>query len=271
MQGGGVLRIGKMIGILMSAFTFMLAQAATLPLQNTANEPFQAHTYKASDTKAPTIIALHGCGGMLNAKGEPNLRTTDYAVLLNTQGWHVVYVDSFTARGVKSICGGGQAVTLKQRVQDVQAAVAHVAAQSWADPQRMALLGWSHGGTTALLASDRSLAYAAKPVATVVFYPGCGKRSVNTGWHAAWPVTMLLGAADDWTDPVPCQLIAAAQGLTAHTYAGAYHGFDSDTPLVQLKSIPSALTGHGVHLGGNAAAKSAAQEALMSVIKHAFQ
>ncbi len=262
-------RIALLINVWI-CFTYGV-QATPIPLQNTQNQPYQAHIYLASQAKAPTIIALHGCGGMLNKQGEPNQRSTDYAKLLNAQGWHVVYLDSFTARGVKSVCGGGQAVTLAQRVQDVQAAVAYVAQQPYADPARIALLGWSHGGSTALLATDKTVAYTAKPVTTVVFYPGCGKRSVNTGWHAAWPVTMLLGAADDWTDPVPCQQIAAAQSLSVHTYANAYHGFDSDAPLVQLKSITSALTGQGVHLGGNAAAKSAAQEALISVFKHAFQ
>jgi dienelactone hydrolase len=248
-----------------------VAQAAPLILQNAANEPYQAHVYQASNSKAPTIIALHGCGGMLNAKGDPNNRTNEYAKLLNTQGWHVVYLDSFSARGVKSICGGGQAVTLTQRVQDAQAAVAFVAQQSYADPGRIALLGWSHGGSTALLASGKSLDYPIKPVASMVFYPGCGKRSVDSGWRAAWPVTLLLGAADDWTDPVPCQQIAAQQDLTVHTYPNAFHGFDSDAPVVQLKSITSAMTGQGVHLGGNAAAKTAAQAELIRAFQHAFK
>jgi dienelactone hydrolase len=147
---------------------------------------------------------------MLNAKGEPNNRTNEYAKLLNAQGWHVVYIDSFTARGVKS-------------------------------------------------------------VATMVFYPGCGKRSVEQQCLPQWPVTMFLGAADDWTDPVPCQQIATKLGLTAHTYPNAFHGFDSDAPVVQLKSITSSMTGQGVHLGGNAAAKTAAQAALIAALKHAFK
>ncbi len=253
-----------------------MAQANPLALQNAASEPYQAHIYKTvntptMDAKAPTVIALHGCGGMLNAKGTPNIRSADYAKLLNAQGWHVAYVDSFTARGVKSVCGGGQSVTLAQRVQDVQAAVAYMTQQPDVDPARIALLGWSHGGSTALLATDTNVSYAVKPVATVVFYPGCGKRSMQTAWRAAWPVTMLLGAADDWTDPAPCQHIAASQGLIAHTYTDARHGFDSDAPVVQLKSIISGLTGLGVHLGGNPKAKAAAQTELIQSLKTAFK
>jgi dienelactone hydrolase len=105
----------------------------------------------------------------------------------------------------------------------------------------------------------------------MVFYPGCGKRSVEQQWLPQWPVTMFLGAADDWTDPVPCQQIAAKLGLTAHTYPGAFHGFDSDAPVVQLKAIKSSMTGQGVHLGGNAAAKTAAQAELIAALKHAFK
>jgi dienelactone hydrolase len=153
----------------------------------------------------------------------------------------------------------------------VQALVMHVGHQPYADPARIALLGWSHGGSTALLSTAKGLDYAVKPVATMVFYPGCGKRSVEQQWMPQWPVTMFLGAADDWTDPVPCQQIAAKLGLTAHKYPNAVHGFDSDALVVQLKSIKSERTGQGVHLGGNAAAKAAAQAELIAALKLAFK
>jgi dienelactone hydrolase len=82
---------------------------------------------------------------------------------------------------------------------------------------------------------------------------------------------MFLGAADDWTDPVPCQQIAAKLGLTAHIYPNAVHGFDSDAPVVQLKSIKSERTGQGVHLGGNPVAKAAAQAELTAALMLAFK
>lgn len=252
---------------------FAAVQSAPIPLQNATNEPFQAHIYQASEAKAPTIIALHGCGGMLNAKGEPNNRTQDYAKLLNAQGWHVVFTDSLSPRGVKSVCGGQNTVTQAQRLQDSRAAVAYVAQQPWADAQRMAILGWSHGGTATLIASAKGVNYAVQPVAAVAFYPGCGdaRRFDALGWQPAFPILMQLGAADDWTDPVPCQQLAARHNIAQTTYANAHHGFDGDAKVVEVKSVISRTTGKPVHLGGEPAAKAASQAALVDFFKRAFK
>jgi dienelactone hydrolase len=247
--------------------------AAPLTLQNSANEPHHAHIYQTTPRKAPTIIALHGCGGMLNAKGEPNVRTQNYAKLLNEQGWHVVFLDSLTARGVKSVCGGKNDVTQAQRLQDVRAAVAHLAKQEWVDAQRIGILGWSHGGTATLIASAKGVNYAVQPKAAVAFYPGCGSaaRFAQAAWQPAFPLLMQLGAADDWTDPAPCQQLAAMHNIEQMTYANAHHGFDSDAKVVQVKAIISRTTGQPVHVGGEPAAKVTSQAALIAFFKKAFE
>ena len=64
---------------------------------------------------------------MLNPQGKPNIRTMAYSPLLNAQGWHVLFVDSFTARGVKSVCGNTGQIPQATRVGDAQAAVAFLA------------------------------------------------------------------------------------------------------------------------------------------------
>jgi dienelactone hydrolase len=248
-------------------------QCAPVTLQNVSNEPYQAHFYQASFTKAPTILALHGCSGMLNAKGLPNLRVQGYAKLLNAQGWHVVYLDSLTSRGVKSVCGGKNDVTQAQRLQDTRAAVAYLAQQPWVDTQRIALLGWSHGGTATLIASAKGVNYAVQPKAAVAFYPGCGNAGAfeRSGWQPAFPILMQLGENDDWTDPVPCQALAAKNGIPQTTYPNAYHGFDSDAKVVQVPSVISRTTGKPVHVGGEPVAKAASQTALITFFKHAFE
>jgi dienelactone hydrolase len=247
-------------------------QAAPLTLQNRVNEPYQAHIYQASIVKAPTVLALHGCAGMLNAKGEPNLRTQFYAKLLNEQGWHVVYLDSLTPRGVKSVCGGKNDVTQAQRLQDTRAAVAYLALQPWVDSQRIALLGWSHGGTATLIASAKGVNYAVQPKAAVAFYPGCGNAGAfeRSGWQPAFPLLMQLGEKDDWTNPIPCQQLAAKHGISQTTYPNAFHGFDSDAKLVDVPSVISQMTGKPVHVGGDPRAKVASQAALIDFLKRAF-
>jgi dienelactone hydrolase len=258
---------------LVLVFSVLTAKAAPLALQNSTNEPYQAHVYPATNFKEPTVIALHGCGGMLNAISEPNNRTNEYAKLLNAQGWHVVFLDSLTPRGVKSVCGGLNNVTQAQRLQDTRAAVNYFSQQPWVDAQRMAIMGWSHGGTATLLASAKGVNYAVPPKAAVAFYPGCGNAGTfeRAGWQPAFPLLMQLGAADDWTDPVPCQQLAAKHGIAQTTYPNAHHGFDSDAKVVQVKSVTSRTTGQPVHAGGEPAAKAAAQAALIAFFKRAFE
>ena len=229
---------------------------------------FQPQTAAKTAEKSPVIIAMHGCGGMLSPQGKPNDRTQTYAKTLAAQGWHVLFLDSFGGRGVKSICGGGKEVTLQQRVADVQTAVNTIAKRPDVDMQKIALLGWSHGSSTTLLATDKRIAYDVKPITSVVFYPGCGSASVNKGWQPAWPVLMQLGEKDDWTEPASCQNLAAVwrDKVEQDTYANAYHGFDSDAPLRFLKSIKS-----GVHLGGEPAAKAASEKRIIAYFKAAFK
>ena len=56
----------------------------------------------------PVIIALHGCGGLYNTRktGEYffTARHAAMADLLHAAGYHVLFPDSFTARGKRSIC-----------------------------------------------------------------------------------------------------------------------------------------------------------------------
>ena len=272
----------KIILLLCCAFISVLlaAQVLAQPLSRTdfsSTDTATLHGYFSAGNNAsqkrPTVIALHGCGGMLNTKGEPNARSEAYAKLITAQGWNVLFLDSFTGRGVKTVCGGAQTVTLAQRVGDVQAAVAKLAVQADVDPQRIALLGWSHGGSTALAATSKGLNYAVQPRATVVFYPGCGARSVQRLWQPATPVLMQLGAADDWTDPKPCHALAADWPalIAVDTYPNAYHGFDSNAPLTQLKTITSTMTGLGVHLGGEPAAKAASERRVLGYLTEAFK
>lgn len=225
--------------------------------------------------KSPAIVALHGCGGMLEKKGLPNSRTKNYAQLLNKQGWHVLFVDSLTARGVQSVCGGKNQVTQAQRVTDVQAAIAFLAKRKEVDDSRIGILGWSHGGTTALLSNDTSVNYVIAPRAVVAFYPGCSDPSGRKiAWQPVKPVLMQLGAADDWTSPTPCQNLATQWKdlVQQDTYANAHHGFDSNGAgairAINL-NMPSGVK--TVHTGGEPAAKAASQIKLIAFFKDHFK
>ena len=102
------------------------------------------------------------------------------ADMLVGEGYNVVFPDSLAPRSETELCTqkiGTRKIDQTQRRADALAALAWVAAQPWAEPGRVALLGWSHGGSAVLASTDASRAdvreLAVKPAVAVAFYPGC--------------------------------------------------------------------------------------------------
>lgn len=207
----------------------------------------------------PAVLLLHGCGGLLSARGTPQSRYAEYAARFNAAGWHTLIPDSFGARGKREICTERErSVTVAMRRDDALRALAWLAARGDVDVERIALVGWSHGGST-LLATLVAGA-APRPAAAVAFYPGCAQALRGTAAPAT-PLLLLLGEKDDWTPPAPCLELARrwrAQGapVAVEMYAEAVHGFDSTRPVRLRSDIPSHPA--GVHQGGDAAARAAA-------------
>jgi dienelactone hydrolase len=83
---------------------------------------------------------------------------------------------------------------------------------------------------------------------------------------------MQLGALDDWTNPSPCQRLAAVSSdlVKQDTYANAHHGFDSNSPVrpIQLTTPRGVKT---VHAGGEPAAKAASQAKMIAFFKEHFK
>ncbi|MFN7571125.1 MAG: dienelactone hydrolase family protein [Betaproteobacteria bacterium] len=257
------------------AFWFgAVAAPATLaaPIEIPATEvTLTAHWLPAAGSgPRPTIVALHGCGGMYARDGKTlSQRMTDYAQRFNAAGWNVLIPDSLGARGLRSICTqrySERSLTVEVRRTDVQAALAWLTARPEVDAQRIAVVCCSNGGSTALLAADTSA--GALPLrATVAFYPGCREAQSNRNYALAAPLLMLLGAADDWTPPARClqlaeRLRARGAPVEVQAYPGAYHGFDGTDPVRLRTDVPNGVSKNGVHIGGDPAARAAALQAL---------
>jgi dienelactone hydrolase len=93
----------------------------------------------------PLVILLHNCAGI---DGSPSLAS--WAQLLWAQGYATFRLDSFTARGYSNVCATTGKVRPSERAQDVFAAAYLLAARPDVRPDRMAVLGLSHGGGTAV-------------------------------------------------------------------------------------------------------------------------
>lgn len=230
---------------------------------------------------APAIVLLHGCGGALNRQGALTARMTKYSAMLNAEGWHVLVLDSLTPRGEREICTqeiGTRAITMTERRNDTLGALAWLAAQTGVDGSRLALLGWSNGGSAVLSSTNLGQAQVAaapiKPRAAVAFYPGC-EAELRRGYTPSASLLMLVGAADDWTPAAPCEALARQTGAPQpliSSYAGAFHGFDSAVPVRLRTDVPNgARPGAGVHVGGQAEALVQSREDLLGFLRESLQ
>jgi dienelactone hydrolase len=233
----------------------------------------------------PAVLMLHGCGGMLDARGHPSERTRRYAEKLNAQGWHVLAMDSLTPRGETSLCTqriGSRRVTQTERRQDAWAALRWLAAQPGVDADRMALLGWSNGGSAVLAATNlhhpEVQALRAAPNAppaprlAVAFYPGC-EADLKRGYQPLSPLVLMLGLADDWTPAQPClDLAKGTANVTVHAWPGAYHGFDGPDPVRLRTDVPNGVhPDQGVHVGADPVASEESARRLVEHLQRAFR
>ena len=242
---------------------------------------------RPKDYKRGTVVALHGCGGLYATagarKGQLNARHQAMADLLVEQGYNVVFPDSLTPRREASLCAqpiGSRDINQRERRADALGTLAWVAQQPWADSGRVAVLGWSHGGSAVLSATDGSNKIVKNQAFTfktaIAFYPGCAESRKND-YRPNTPLTLFLGADDDWTPPIPCaelarQLQADKLPVELNVYEGAVHDFDNPVgTVVERKNIPSRLhPGQGVKAGANPAAREKAYARVKDILKEAL-
>jgi dienelactone hydrolase len=254
-----------------------LVEVPSLDGANDVPVMLAGHWFRAGGEGArPVVVLLHGCGGQLDAKGRLGPRMHEYAALLNARGWHALALDSFVTRGVREICtvrAGERRITQTQRRLDALGALRWLAAQPGVDAQRLALLGWSNGGSTVLAATNRLhgevMRAEVKPRAAVAFYPGC-EAELARRYAAVAPTLLLVGESDDWTPAPPCRSLADALGSGARVvaYPDAHHGFDGTAPLRHRADVPGgANPGQGVTVGGNPAAREASRREMLAFLR----
>jgi dienelactone hydrolase len=153
-------------------------------------------------------------------------------LLLRASGYVALAVNSFSWRGVQTVCGNlTGSPTYSERVEDALGAKRYLSSLSFVDPSRIGLVGWSHGGMTALETRARSAATpGVTPFAAIAaYYPYCPLEDASS---AGIPLLILAGEGDDWCPAAQCQRFVAHAASLGHdasikTYPGATHAFDS--------------------------------------------
>jgi len=256
------------------------AQAETLSDRAALLEPAMTIAKPEGDGPFPVVIQLHGCGGRSEAMMD------GYAQAARDAGAAAVIVDSWTPRGISrvnamaTICTGAR-LRGRERAGDLYAAVAWARAQSWADPQRIIIAGWSHGGWTIMdglaLRSGDEMARAtglsdlpAEPLAGVagafIVYPYVGPPAFagRRAWRINPQTLAIVGGRDlvvGRESPARAleRLRSHGQRIDIHKFDTATHAFDDERAVdLRVRYDPHAvarartlLTGLVQHVGAS--------------------
>ena len=204
--------------------------------------------------KNPVVVLFHGAGGLLGDNGMVN----EWTRILNEAGIGTFTVDSYSGRGIASLVGVALAtladtgpINPATRVIDAYRALALLSKHPLIDANRIAIMGFSHGGPAALYSSlarfrklygDPNVQFAAH----VSVYGMCETTFREDEVLDGSPVLLLHGTADNWVPVTPCReyasrLAKAGMNVRLIEYPNANHVFDSPAAREPIK-LPQVLT-----------------------------
>jgi dienelactone hydrolase len=192
--------------------------ASAIPARGGA--PLQGYLTKPKgEGPFPAVILLHSCLG---------LPANRQAIGEMFAGWGFVslFVDDFATRGLKETCSR----EFGEAVSDAFGGMAYLSTLPFVDARRIAAVGYSQGGDTALqIASNRFASAFATPretnfKAAVALYPPCANQA-NVLLEI--PTLILIGKLDEVTPAADCERFAKAErNAKLAVYPGASHLFD---------------------------------------------
>ena len=170
----------------------------------------------------PCVIMLHGGSGWVPDSYRP------WVERLRSWGYIVLQVDSFSGRGISMQNNYGNipySKLIELRAGDALAAQSYLASLPGADKERIALFGWSQGGTVVnyLVATPT---VRGKFAAAVAFYPLCNTKieDINT------PLLVVIGEKDNVTHAYLCKAMlpieSASEEVVFKVLKEAHHAFD---------------------------------------------
>lgn len=191
----------------------------------------------------PAVVLAHGCEGLGSAEA-------GWAPILRDWGYATFVIDSLRGRGLQEVCTSAATLTGTQRIPDAYGALQILVKHPKIDSARVALMGFSHGGTLTMGASTvwaKETFAPAGPAfrAFFAFYPFCN-AAYPEGERISGPVRIHTGELDDWAPAEPCvhlaqRLKGSGQDAMATVYRGAHHGFDNIArSLLYLPNVDNA-------------------------------
>lgn len=182
------------------------------------------------------VVALHG------SKGWGDHHDDHVAIWLDA-GLAVLQLDCFESRQVEDVVADQMRVTHAMMTVDAFRALSWLDNDQRFDASRVAITGWSLGGTVSLYAAWEPIAEVLSPqglrfAAHLPFYPAAHIRPEVHRWTSA-PVRILHGSIDDWTPLKFVHDFIDIEGqfgldIEVEVIEGAHHSFDSEKPLEWL-------------------------------------
>ena len=202
--------------------------------------------------RVPAVVMMHGRAGAYSsaAKGTYDASTLSgrhkaWGHLWTQAGYIAILVDGFGPRGYpqgfprfsyKSRPADVDEVTI--RPLDAYGALAYLRSRPDVIADRIALQGWSNGGSATLSAMSvdppgmRAPTPATGFRAAISFYPACGLKDRFTGGYRPYaPVRIFHGSDDEEVSSARCRRFVegsrdAGNDIEILIYDGATHGFD---------------------------------------------
>ncbi|MGY4575140.1 carboxymethylenebutenolidase [Bradyrhizobium pachyrhizi] len=211
----------------------------------------ELHIPKAGADRLPAVILLHGAGGMGGVGGSID----EWSRALNQLGIATFAIDSFSGRGIISTILDQARLGRLNMVADAYRALDLLAKHPRIDPHRIAVMGFSRGGQSALYSAMNRLYATLGPAnklrfaAHVAFYPDCTTTYRDDSDVSDKPIRILHGTPDNYNPVAPCRayverLTSAHKDVKLIEFPDAYHVFDAPSLRTPLTLKGAATTRH---------------------------
>lgn len=202
--------------------------------------------------RRPAVVLMHGRAGAYSSQAHGHFsaatlskRHQFWGRTLARAGFIALLVDGFGPRGYP---GGFPRFSYHRRPPelsevdirplDAYGALTYLRSRPDVAPDRIALLGWSNGGSATLASLDaetlRRVGIALEHGfrAGVAFYPGCGLKDRFAARYSPYaPIRVYMGTADEEVSPKRCVALVnkgreQRGDIQIKLYDGATHSFD---------------------------------------------